>query len=72
MPQPYDSLSAIIEWEQGDLTDPEDVLELFSHLIRTGQAWSLQGSYGRTAAALIEDGHLSTSGDILSTFHESE
>ena len=43
----------IIAYEQGELNDDE-VIELFQQLVDSGLAWSLQGSYGRTAAALIE------------------
>ena len=55
--RPYDSVGAIIAYEQGDL-DQEATLELFQHLVDTGLAWSLQGHYGRTAAALIEAGEI--------------
>lgn len=36
--------------------DPELAIEAWQHLIDTGVVWSLQGWYGRTAAALIEEG----------------
>ena len=51
----YDSVGAIIAFEQGDL-DEEKVIELFQHLVDTGLAWKLQGSYGRMAAHLIQKG----------------
>ena len=51
----YDELSAIIAYEQGDLDD-EGSIELFQHLVNNGHAWTLQGTYGRTAAAFIEAG----------------
>ena len=35
----------------------EQIIEAWQHLIDTGLAWSLQGSFGRAAAALIEQGH---------------
>ena len=56
-PKVYDHVGAIIEYETGNL-DNDGVLRLFSHLIRTGLAWSLQGSYGRAAMNLIEQGYL--------------
>lgn len=45
----------IIDYEAGSLTE-EEVAEGFQHLIDSGIVWSLQGSYGRTAATLIEAG----------------
>lgn len=53
--KPYDRVSAIIAYESGELDD-EKVIELFQHLVDTRLAWQLQGSYGRTAVALIEEG----------------
>lgn len=54
--RPYDVTSAIIEFEAGGVNDGERTVELFQHLIDTGMAWTLQGFYGRTAAALIAAG----------------
>tara|TARA_R110000744_G_scaffold64002_1_gene131610 strand:- start:2182 stop:2376 length:195 start_codon:yes stop_codon:yes gene_type:complete len=34
----------------------EQVLEAWQHLVTTGLAWQLQGSFGRTARSLIEEG----------------
>jgi len=51
----YDVTDAIIPFEQGDLSK-DGTIELFQHLVNTGLAWSLQGSYGRMAARLIETG----------------
>ena len=53
----YDTVSAIIAYEQGDL-DEDDTLELFQHLVDNGMAWSLQGHYGRTVKHLIEAGYI--------------
>ncbi len=50
-------LNRIIEFEQGEL-DEDEVIELFQHLVDSGLAWQLQGSYGRTAANLIEAGYI--------------
>lgn len=50
-----DVVQAITDYECGDLNE-DDTLELFQHLVDTGLAWQLQGHYGRTARALIEEG----------------
>jgi len=54
----------IMKFESGELNDRK-ALELFSHLIKTGMAWSLQGFYGRTAKDLIDSGYISKAGKIL-------
>jgi len=59
-----DLVDQIMEYECGMLSDPE-TLEMFSEMVKSGTAWSLQGHYGRTASALIEDGWLNREGDIL-------
>lgn len=51
----FDYVTQIIAFEQGDLDD-EATIALFQHLVDSGMAWSLQGSYGRMAAALIDAG----------------
>jgi len=45
----------IIDYEEGNL-DRDETLELFQELVDNGLAWTLQGHYGRTAQALIEQG----------------
>jgi len=37
--------------------DGTKVIEAWQHLIDTGQAWQLQGWFGRTAMYLINEGH---------------
>lgn len=34
----------------------EQIIEAWQYLIDTGQAWTLQGFFGRTAQALIDQG----------------
>jgi hypothetical protein len=48
-------MSGILDYEMGILED-EDVITLFQHLVDTGMAWQLQGSYGRTAQHMIDAG----------------
>jgi hypothetical protein len=60
-PQP--DIDQIIAYENGEL-DEDEWLELFAGLIRSGLVWSLQGSYGRTAAALIQGGYISAAGEV--------
>ena len=45
----------IVQYEKGELTEDETIT-LFQELIDSGLAWKLQGSYGRTARDLIEQG----------------
>jgi hypothetical protein len=59
-----DLIDYIMDYESGELSD-KDTLEMFSNMIKTGAAWSLQGHYGRTASSLIEDGWLDRKGNIL-------
>lgn len=51
----FDLTSRIIDYENGSATEDETI-ELFQELVDTGMAWKLQGHYGRTAAAMIENG----------------
>jgi len=49
-------LNRVIAYEQGEL-DEEGIINLFQELITSGMAWKMQGSYGRTASALIDAGY---------------
>ncbi len=53
----------IMRYEEGDLQGAE-VVELFGELIRSGDAWRLQGHYGRTASRLIESGIMDRDGNV--------
>jgi hypothetical protein len=59
-PKPFDTVGQIIAYENGELSGPETI-ELFQHLVDSGLAWSLQGSYGRMAKQLIEGGFVHAS-----------
>jgi len=49
-------LNQVIAYEQGEL-DEDGIIDLFQELITSGMAWQMQGSYGRTAKALIDAGY---------------
>ena len=53
-----DTVDFIIRYEGGEVTDDE-VIENFQRMIDDGSVWGLQGSYGRFAAYLIEQGYCS-------------
>lgn len=53
-----DTFGMMMAWEEGELSG-SDAVTLFQELVNTGQAWSLQGMYGRQAMALIEAGLIS-------------
>ena len=57
-------IGALMAYESGDLDD-RGTLELFAGLVVSGQAWTLQGAYGRQAQALIDGGYLASDGKIL-------
>lgn len=46
-----------IDYENGDM-DEVRTFDFFQKLVDSGAAWSLQGSYGRTAQALIDNGSI--------------
>ena len=50
-------VNLIIRYENGELSEG-DTLGLFQELVDSGLAWSLQGSYGRTANYLIENEYI--------------
>ncbi len=59
----FDVVDFVMRFESGEASDAE-ALRGFSELIKSGQVWSLQGFYGRTATALIERGYLTRTGDL--------
>ena len=68
----YDQVGGIIAYESGELDD-EQVMEMMQELVNSGMVWTLQGSYGRYAAKLLEEGkinpakvdHKDTGGNII-------
>ena len=59
-----DLVDKIMAFEEGLLGDA-DMLRLFSELTKSGQVWQLQGSYGRGARWLIEEGMMDSKGNLL-------
>ena len=51
-----DMVDKIMQYENGEMSE-EELVEFFQMLIDSGMAWTLQGSYGRMAAQLIEAGY---------------
>lgn len=49
-------ISKIVAYESGTMNDDE-MIEFFQGMINSGVVWQLQGSYGRTAAYLIDTGY---------------
>lgn len=58
----FDVVGFIIAFEGGDISEPE-IVEGFQHMINSGIVWTLQGFYGRTATALIEQGFCKEAGE---------
>ena len=53
--KPEVSVDELMKYEDGRMDDDE-IVELFQKLVDNGMAWTLQGSYGRTAMELIRQG----------------
>lgn len=51
-----DMIDAIMDIECGDVTQ-ERLIECYQTLIDSGIVWELQGSHGRMAMHLIEEGY---------------
>lgn len=66
-----DLVADIMAYEMGELTDIEQV-KFFSRLVKNGLAFSLQGSYGRTAKAMMVSGLMDKEGNILIDLSEYE
>lgn len=49
-------------FEEADSRD--EIIIAWAYLIKTGMVWELQGSFGRTAKRLIEEGFVSERGEV--------
>ena len=49
------SIDKIMDYENGEL-DHEEAVKMFQEMIDDQSVWKLQGSYGRVAMMLIEEG----------------
>lgn len=67
----YDLTNRLIDYECGHLDDA-GTLRLFKELLKTGMCWELQGHYGRTASALIEDEWLTPRGEYTDKCYEND
>jgi len=65
MSKPMELTTSIMMYENGEINEVNDVLELFSALIKTGLAWQLQGFFGRTARHLIDINAIAEDGTII-------
>ena len=50
-------IDKIIQYETEGFETEDEYVEFFQELIDSGLAWQLQGSYGRTARVMIDEGY---------------
>lgn len=73
-----DSFTAcsIVEGFCGHQPTQHDLVSAWSYLISSGDCWRLQGFYGRSAIALLENGYFDKTGepslDCLDAFYDYE
>lgn len=60
----YKTNSNVWEVEGNELSTAEE-LKHWANLIESGQCWTLQGWYGRTARELIENNIITAKGEII-------
>lgn len=60
----FNEVEYMAEYERGELRGNK-VIELFSHLIKTGKLGKLDWTYRKFSASIILRGFLSTTGEIL-------
>lgn len=51
------NVNDIVDYESGDM-DWDRLIDFFQGLVDTGDAWTLQGHYGRMAQSLIDEGYV--------------
>lgn len=64
------NIDTLMAYESGELNDAETI-NFFADLVKTKMAWSLQGSYGRMASAMIDAGFISPDGEVTELANET-
>jgi hypothetical protein len=64
------NIDTLMAYESGELNDAETI-NFFADLVKTKMAWSLQGSYGRMASAMIDAGFISPEGEVTELAEET-
>jgi hypothetical protein len=64
------NINTLMAYESGELNDAETI-NFFADLVKTKMAWSLQGSYGRMASAMIDAGFISPEGVVTELANET-
>lgn len=59
-----DHVDFIMAYEAGEDLTMDEFLNGFQAMIDDGTCWKLQGCYGRTATALIDQGHCRPAGEV--------
>lgn len=64
------NIDKMMAYESGELNDA-DTITFFAELVKSKMAWSLQGSYGRMASAMIDAGFISPEGEVTELANET-
>ena len=64
------NIDKLMAYESGELNDAETI-NFFADLVKSKMAWSLQGSYGRMASAMIDAGFISPEGEVTELANET-
>jgi len=64
------NINTLMAYESGELNEAETI-NFFADLVKTKMAWSLQGSYGRMASAMIDAGFISPEGEVTELAEET-